>query len=63
MHALAKLCVKRPVFATMLILAFVVVGAFSYFGLGIDQYPNIDIPTVSIAVSNPGASPQNPSGY
>ena len=58
MHALAKLCVKRPVFATMLILAFVVVGAFSYFGLGVDQYPNIDIPTVSIAVSNPGASPE-----
>src|SRR6516164_4585768 len=58
MHALAKLCVKRPVFATMLIMALVVVGAFSYFGLGVDQYPNIDIPTVSVSVSNPGASPE-----
>src|SRR6516165_7721673 len=58
MHALAKLCVKRPVFATMLILSLVVVGAFSYLGLGVDQYPNIDIPTVSVSVSNPGASPE-----
>src|SRR5215469_1118310 len=58
MHALAKLCVKRPVFATMLILSLVVVGAFSYIGLGVDQFPNIDIPTVSVSVSNPGASPE-----
>jgi hydrophobic/amphiphilic exporter-1 (mainly G- bacteria), HAE1 family len=58
MHALAKLCVNRPVFATMLILSLVVVGAFSYLGLGVDQYPNIDIPTVSVSVSNPGASPE-----
>src|SRR5215469_13051487 len=58
MHALARLCVKRPVFATMLILALVVVGSFAYFGLGVDQFPNIDIPTVSVSVSNPGASPE-----
>lgn len=58
MHALAKLCVKRPVFATMLVLSLVVVGTFSYFSLGVDLFPKIDIPTVSISVSNPGASPQ-----
>ncbi len=42
----------------MLILALVVVGTFSYFTLGVDQYPNIDIPTVAVTVSNPGASPE-----
>src|SRR5581483_1685444 len=58
MHALARLCVKRPVFATMLVLSLVVVGVFSYFNLGLDLFPKIDIPTVSISVSNPGASPE-----
>src|ERR1043165_5916743 len=58
MHALAQLCVRRPRFASMLILALVVVGTFSYFTLGVDQYPNIDIPTVAVTVSNPGASPE-----
>src|SRR5579871_1447666 len=58
MHALAQLCVKRPVFATMLVLSLVVVGIFSYFSLGVDLFPKIDIPTVSITVQNPGASPE-----
>lgn len=58
MHALAKLCVQRPVFATMLILSLVVVGTFSYFSLGVDLFPKVDIPTVSVTVDNPGASPE-----
>ena len=58
MHALAQLCVRRPVFATMLILSLVVVGTFSYFGLGVDLFPKVDIPTVAVIVSNPGASPE-----
>ena len=58
MHALAKFCVRRPVFATMLILALVVVGIFSYFSLGVDLYPKVDIPTVLVVVANPGASPE-----
>jgi len=56
MHKLAALCVRRPVFATMLILALVVVGGFSYFSLGVDLTPKVDIPTVSIIVVNPGAT-------
>jgi HAE1 family hydrophobic/amphiphilic exporter-1 len=36
MHKLAEICVRRPVFATMLVLALTVVGAFSFFGLGVD---------------------------
>ena len=58
MHALAQLCVKRPVFATMLILSLVVVGTFSYFSLGVDLFPKVDIPTVAVIIANPGASPE-----
>jgi hydrophobic/amphiphilic exporter-1 (mainly G- bacteria), HAE1 family len=58
MHALAKLCVQRPVFATMLILSLVVIGAFSYFSLGVDLFPKVDLPTVIVTISDPGASPQ-----
>ena len=58
MHSLAQLCIKRPVFATMLILSLVVVGAFSYFSLGVDLFPKVDIPTVSVIIADPGASPQ-----
>ncbi len=58
MQWLAEVCVKRPVFATMLILSLVVVGAFSFLSLGVDLFPKIDFPTITITVVNPGASPQ-----
>ncbi len=58
MHKLAELCVRRPVFATMLVLSLTVVGAFAFFGLGVDLLPNIDIPTVSVSVVNPGSAPE-----
>ncbi|MBZ5601187.1 MAG: efflux RND transporter permease subunit [Acidobacteriia bacterium] len=56
MHKLAELCVRRPVFATMLIVALMVVGGFSFMTLGLDLLPKIDLPTVSVSVSNPGSS-------
>jgi HAE1 family hydrophobic/amphiphilic exporter-1 len=58
MHTLAQLCVRRPVFATMLILSLVVVGTFCYFSLGVDLFPKVDIPTVVVTIVNPGASPE-----
>ncbi len=58
MHALAKLCINRPVFATMLMLSFVVAGIFSYFSLGVDRMPNVDAPMVMVNTLNPGASPE-----
>ncbi|MFL6467851.1 MAG: efflux RND transporter permease subunit [Pyrinomonadaceae bacterium] len=58
MQWLAEICVKRPVFATMLIMSLVVVGAFSFFRLGVDLFPKVDFPTITITVRNPGASPQ-----
>ncbi len=57
MQWLAEVCVKRPVFATMLVLSLVVVGIFSFFRLGLDLFPKIDFPTITITVINPGASP------
>ncbi|MEA2176043.1 MAG: hydrophobic/amphiphilic exporter (mainly bacteria), family [Blastocatellia bacterium] len=58
MQKLAEICVRRPVFATMLILSLTVVGIFSFFSLGVDLFPKIDLPTITVTVVNPGASPQ-----
>src|SRR5688500_1909962 len=58
MQWLAEICVKRPVFATMLIMSLVVVGAFSFMSLGVDLFPKVDFPTITILVVNPGASPE-----
>src|ERR671932_84508 len=55
---LAEICVRRPVFATMLIMSLTVVGVFSFFSLGVDLFPKIDLPTITVTVVNPGASPQ-----
>ena len=55
---LAEVCVRRPVFATMLILTFVVLGVFAYTQLGIDQFPKVDLPTVTVQTTLPGASPE-----
>ena len=57
METLARLCVNRPVFATMLIVSLLVAGAFSYTTLGVDLFPTVDLPTVAVSVTNPGASP------
>ena len=58
MQKLAEICVRRPVFATMLILSLTVVGLFSYKSLGVDLFPKIDLPTITVTVVNSGASPQ-----
>ncbi len=58
MRKLAELCIQRPVFASMIILALVVVGAASYFRLGVDRFPSVDLPTVSVRTTLRGASPE-----
>ena len=58
MQKLAEICVNRPVFATMLILALTVIGTFSFLALGVDRLPNADFPVVTVTVANPGASPE-----
>ena len=56
MQKLAEICIRRPVFAAMIILALVVVGAASYGRLGVDRFPSVDLPTVSVRTTLPGAS-------
>src|SRR3989440_2670531 len=56
MQKLAEVCIKRPVFASMIVLALVVVGAASYFKLGVDRFPKVDLPVVSVRTDMPGAS-------
>ncbi len=58
MQWLAEICVHRPVFATVIVLFFTVVGGFSFFTLGVDRFPKIDLPTISVRTSNPGAAPE-----
>ncbi|MEQ1869123.1 MAG: efflux RND transporter permease subunit [Vicinamibacterales bacterium] len=58
MQWLASLCIKRPVFASVLILSLTVVGIFSFTQLGVDQFPKIDFPTVVITTLQPGAAPE-----
>jgi len=54
---LADLSIRRPVFASMMILALVVVGVAGYFKLGVDRFPAVDFPTVFVQTQLPGASP------
>lgn len=58
MQKLAEICIRRPVFALMLILSLVVVGVVSYFKLGVDRFPKVDLPVVRVNTSLPGASPE-----
>lgn len=53
-----RISLKNPVLATMLMLAFVVLGVFSYQRLKVDQFPNIEFPVVVVTVAYPGASPE-----
>jgi HAE1 family hydrophobic/amphiphilic exporter-1 len=53
-----QVSLRNPVFATMVMLAFVVLGAFSYQRLQVDQFPNIDFPVVVVTTAYPGASPE-----
>ena len=59
MNQLAALCVRRPVFATVLILVLVVFGVFSYLKLGLDRFPKVDFPIVTVTTRQPGAAPED----
>src|SRR4051812_13721630 len=54
---LSDVSIKRPVFATMMMLALVVLGVASYRRLAIDEYPDVTYPVISVNTSYPGASP------
>jgi len=55
---LADVSIRRPVFATMMIFALIVLGLFSYIKLNVDLYPDVDIPFVIVTTVLPGAGPE-----
>jgi HAE1 family hydrophobic/amphiphilic exporter-1 len=55
---LSNLSIKRPVLATVMILALVTLGLFSFRRLAIDMMPDVEIPVLSITTEFPGASPE-----
>jgi multidrug efflux pump len=55
---LSDLCIRRPVFATVLSLIVILVGLVAYERLSVREYPNIDPPVVTVETSYPGASAQ-----
>ncbi len=59
MQKLAEICIQRPVFATVLILLLVVVGAAGFRNLGVDRFPKVDFPTVTVTTTQVGASPES----
>ena len=58
MQWLAAISVKRPVFASVLILTLTVIGAFAFTRLGLDRFPKVDFPTVVVTTRLPGAAPE-----
>src|SRR3954447_2448487 len=58
MQWLAAISVKRPVFASVLILSLTVVGAFAFTQLGLDRFPKVDFPTVVVTTRLPGGAPE-----
>ncbi|KJF67162.1 efflux RND transporter permease subunit [Rhizobium nepotum] len=55
---LTRISVTHPVFATMMMVALLVMGLFSLQRLGLDLYPNVDIPVVVVVTTYPGATPE-----
>ncbi len=58
MQWLAAISVKRPVFASVLILSLTVIGAFAFTRLGLDRFPKVDFPTIVVTTRLPGAAPE-----
>jgi len=56
--SLPEICIRRPVFATMLVVSLVVLGLASLRTLGVDIYPKVDFPTVTVTTRLEGASPE-----
>jgi len=59
MQWLAEVCVRRPILATVLILLITVIGVAGYAKLGVDRFPNVDLPIVVVTTRLPGAAPED----
>jgi HAE1 family hydrophobic/amphiphilic exporter-1 len=56
---LSDISIKRPVFITMIMLAFVVLGGFAFRRLAVDEFPNVDLPVITVTTVWPGAGPES----
>ena len=54
-----RISIQNPVLATMMMLAFIVLGVFGYQRLKVDQFPDINFPVVVVITEYPGASPES----
>src|SRR5258705_8295943 len=54
-----RVSISNPVFATMMMAALLVLGAFSYSRLPVEQFPDVSFPVVVVQTEHPGASPEN----
>lgn len=54
-----RVSISNPVFATMMMAALLVLGAFSYSRLPVEQFPDVSFPVVVVQTEYPGASPEN----
>jgi HAE1 family hydrophobic/amphiphilic exporter-1 len=55
---LSDLSIKQPVLATMIAVSLMTLGVFSYRQLAIDQFPDVEIPVLTVQTLYPGASPE-----
>ena len=58
MNWLAAICVKRPVFASVLVLVMLVFGVVGYLSLGVDLFPKVDFPTITVTTRLTGSAPE-----
>jgi len=55
---LASICIRRPVFAAVLTLVFLVFGVVGYLNLGLDRFPKIDFPIITVTTQLTGSAPE-----
>ncbi|MBP7950344.1 MAG: efflux RND transporter permease subunit [Verrucomicrobiales bacterium] len=55
---IADVCIRRPVFATMINLFLVILGWFSFREIGVDQFPNVELPVITVTTTLRGAAPE-----
>ena len=55
---ISELCIRRPVFTTLMTASIIAFGAFAYRLLPVAALPAVDFPTISVSASLPGASPE-----
>ncbi len=54
--SISDICIRRPVFTWVMMAIPIVLGIVAYFELGVDLFPKVDFPVVSVSAALPGAS-------